>query len=137
MLVRSLLLLVLLLPVPALTQWGPCGAKKDEVLRMGQRVEKELPPGSTESQVAKFLDNMHLRHGTPSVVRDDPVRRYRKLRQTGATIETPSHNEPAMYLQFYFDKRGKLVEFVVWNACGLGCYSIRRNTSGVLRDLCH
>ena len=118
-----------------MTQWGPCGAKKDEVLRTGQRIEKDLPLGSTESQVAKFLDDMNLVHGRPSVVRYG-ARRYRKLRQMGATIETPAHNEPAIYLQFFFDKRGKLVESVVSNACGLGCYSVRWNVRGVLRDLC-
>ena len=137
MLIHSLLLLGFLIPAPITAQWGPCGAKKDEVLQMGRKVEKELPLGSTEAQVAKFLDDMQLQHGRAHVDRRDPVRRYRRLRQTGATIETPAHNEPAMYLQFYFDKRGKLVESVVWNSCGLGCYSLRRNTGGVLRDLCH
>jgi hypothetical protein len=95
---------------------------------LGRKVEKELPLGSTESQVAKFLDDMHLSHRQPSPVRDG-ARRYRKLRQMGATIETPAHNEPAIWLEFYFDKRGKLVEVVVDNACGLGCYSFRRNRS--------
>ena len=129
-------LLILLSAVAATAQWGPCGAKKDEVLRLGQRIEKELPLGSTESQVAKFLDEMHLVHGRSSEVPAGSARRYRKLLQMGATIETPAHNEPAIYLQFFFDKRGRLVESVVDNACGLGCYSIRRNRSGVLRDNC-
>lgn len=105
---------------------------------MGRKIEKELPLGSTEAQGAKFLDDLQLQHRAAQVNRRDPVRRYRKLRQTGATIETPSHNEPAMYLQFYFDKRRKLVESVVWNACGVGCYSVRAGSksSGILRDLC-
>ena len=134
MLVR-LSLLILMVTLSASAQWGPCGAKKDEVLQMGRKVEKELPLGSTESQVAKFLDDMHLVHGQASPVHGG-ARRYRKLREMGATIETPTHNEPAIWLEFYFDKRGKLVEAVVDNACGLGCYSIRRNRSGVLRDTC-
>ena len=102
---------------------------------MGQRIEKELPLGSTASQVAKFLDEMQLMHGSPAKIRGGS-RSYRKLLGMGATIETPAHNEPAIYLNFYFDKRGKLVESVIDNACGLGCYSIRRNRSGVLRDTC-
>jgi hypothetical protein len=134
MLVR-LSLLILMVTVSASAQWGPCGAKKDEVRQMGRRVEKELPLGSTVSQVAKFLDDMQLVHGQPSRVYGGP-RRYRKLRGIGATIETPAHNEPAIWLTFYFDKRGKLVESVVTNACGLGCYSIRRNRPAVLRDTC-
>ena len=136
MLRPSFLILTLLVPVNWAVQWGPCGAKKNEVLQMGRKIEQEIPLGSTEAQVAKFLDEMQLQHGDALVDRQDPVRRYRKLRQTGAVVETPAHNEPAMYLQFYFDKRGKLVESVVRNACGLGCYSIRQKTGGVFRRLC-
>jgi outer membrane protein assembly factor BamE (lipoprotein component of BamABCDE complex) len=120
MLIRPLLLAVLLLPASVLAQWGPCGARKDEVLLMGRQIEKEVPLGSTEAQVAKFLGDMHLQHSAAHVDRHDPVRRYRRFRQLGATIETTSHNEPAMYLQFYFDKRGKLVESVVRNAVRVG-----------------
>src|SRR5437870_2468501 len=98
-------LLILMVTVSASAQWGPCGAKKDEVLQMGRKVEKELPVGSSVSQVAKFLDDMQLVHGQPSTVYGGP-RRYRKLRGIGATIETPAHNEPAIWLAFYFDKRG-------------------------------
>jgi len=139
MLARLFLLFAILLPAPIAAQWGPCGAKKDEVLQMGRKMENELPLGSTEAQVAKFLDDMQLQYSKANVDRSDPVRRYRRLRQTGATIETPAHNEPAMYVQFYFDKRGKLVESVVRNACGLGCYSVRAGSKsrGVLRDLCY
>ena len=130
-------LLVLMSVVSATAQWpGPCGAKKDEVLQLGRKIEKELPLSSTEAQVAKFLDDMQLQHAPARVYRDDPVRRYRNLRQTGATIVTPAHNEPAMYVRFYFDKRRKLVESAVENACGLGCYSIRRNVQAKLRDIC-
>jgi hypothetical protein len=136
MLARLSLLLAVLLPAPIAAQWGPCGAKEDEVLQMGRKIEKELPLGSSEAQVAKFLDDMQLQHGPAHVNRHDPVRRYRRLRQTGATIETPAHNEPAMWVSFYF-RKGKLVESVVENSCGLGCYSIRLNRGGVLRDLCH
>ena len=135
MLIRSFMLL-LLVPASIAAQWGPCGAKKDEVLQMGRKIEKELPLGSTEAQVARFLDDMQLPHGKPQRDRHDPVRRYRKFRQTGATILTPARNEPAMYVQFYFDKRARLVESVVTNACGVGCYSVRRNVGGKLRDVC-
>jgi hypothetical protein len=128
--------MILLVAAFAAAQWGPCGARRDEVLQLGRKIEKELPLGSTEAQVAKFLDRMQLDHGKASVNRHDPVRRYRKLRQMGSMIETPAHNEPAMYLSFYFDRRGKLVEFYVDNSCGLGCYSVRRNRSGVFRDTC-
>jgi hypothetical protein len=137
-LVRPALLVFLLLPASVATQWGPCGATKDEVLQMGHNVEKQLPFGSTEAQVTKFLDDMHLQHCDAHVDRHDPVRRHRKLRQTGATIETAQHNEPAMYLQFYLNNRGKLVEWRVWNACGLGCYSVGTGlkSRGIFRDLC-
>jgi len=104
---------------------------------MGRRIEKQLPISSTEAQVEKFLGEMQLQPGPVHVDRQDPIRRYRQLRQTGVTVETPGHNEPAMYLEFYFDRRGKLVESVVRNACGLGCYSIRRKMGGVQRDLCN
>jgi hypothetical protein len=142
MLISKLLIVSLLLAAPVAADRDRCGATKDEVLQIGRRIEKELPLGSTESQVAKFLDDMHLMHKEPWVFRNDPVRRYRKLRQTGATIENSSHTEPVMYLQFYFDKNGKLVESLVTNACGLGCYSVRPNKSsdrsgeGVFRDIC-
>jgi hypothetical protein len=117
---------------------GRCGATKDQVLQMGRKVEKELPLGSTEEQVAKFLDDMQLQHGDAHVERDDPVRRYRRLRQMGVTIETAQHNEPAMYLKFYFNNNRKLVEWVLKNACGLGCFSVRTGSkrAGTLRDLC-
>jgi len=136
MLIRSFMLLLLSVPTLIAPQWGPCGAKKDEVLQMGRKIEKELPLGSTEAQVARFLDDMQLQHRPPQIKRDDPVRRYRKFRQTGATIVTPARNEPAMYLQFYFDKRARLVESVITNACGLGCYAVRRKIGGKLRDVC-
>ena len=135
--VRVFLLLALLMPAPLAGQWGSCGAKKDQVLLMGRKIEKELPIGSTEMQVTKSLGEMQLQPGPVHLDRQNPIRRYRKLRQTGVTVETPAHNEPALYLEFYFDKRGRLVESVITNACGLGCYSIRQKTSGVLRDVCH
>ena len=135
MLIRSFMLL-LLVPASIAAQWGPCGARKDEVLQMGRKIEKELPLGSTEAQVARFLEDMQLPHAQPRIDRRDPVRRYRQFRQTGATILTPARNEPAMYLQFHFDKRARLVESVVTNACGLGCYSVRRDVGGKLRDVC-
>ena len=138
MLLRSFLLLFLLVAAPVAAQWGPCGAKKDEVLQLGRRMEKELPLGSTEAQVAKFLEGMQLDPGKAALNRHDPVRRYRKLRQMGSMIETPAHNEPAMYLSFYFDKRGQLVESIVRNACGTGCYWLRTGSKagGVFRDVC-
>ena len=125
MLIRSFMVFLLFVPATSAAQWGPCGAKRDEVLQMGRRIEKELPYGSTEEQVAKFLDGMQLQHGQAGVDRHEPLRKYRRLRQMGSTIETPAHNEPAMYLKFYFDRRRKLVEWNVRNACGLGCYSLR------------
>jgi hypothetical protein len=137
MLIRSVLLL-LLIPGATGAQWGPCGAKKDEVLQLGRRMEKELPLGSTEAQVSKFLEGMQLDPGKAAVNRHEPVRRYRKLRQMGAMMETPAHNEPAMYLNFYFDRRGKLVESIIRNACGTGCYWLRAGSKrgGVFRDVC-
>jgi hypothetical protein len=135
MVLRSIVILFLLVHAPVVAQWGRCGAEKEEVLQMGRKIEKELPLGSTKVQVAKVLEDMHLQPSQPSVVHGGS-RRYRRLRQMGATIETPAHNEPAIYLQFYLDKRGKLVEFAVTNACGPGCYSVRRDRSGVLRDSC-
>ena len=135
--VRVFVLLALLMPAPVAGQWGSCGAKKDQVLLMGRKIEMDLPIGSTESQVTKSLGEMQLQPGPMHLDSKNPIRRSRKLRQTGVTVETPAHNEPAMYLEFYFDKRGRLVESVITNACGLGCYSIREKTGGVLRDVCH
>jgi hypothetical protein len=113
-----------------------CGASTNGVEKMGRRVESELPIGSTEAQVAKFLDQMDVKHGEPMVSTYDENPRHRGLLQTGGTIENFWHSEPSMYLNFYFDKDGKLVESTVTNACGRGCYSIRPNTTGTLRDFC-
>jgi hypothetical protein len=103
---------------------------------MGREVEKELPLGSTEAQVEKFLNDRHLVHGPPSVMPDDAGPRYRNLRQTGGTIENSWHSEPAMWISFYLDANGKLVESTIMNACGFGCYSIRPQRAGLLRDKC-
>ena len=118
-----------------------CGVSKAEIQEMGHTVETQLPIGSTEAQVSKFLYDRHIEHRTPSIVPEDPVPRYRQLRKIGATIENFWGSEPAMYVAFYFDK-GKLVESRVSNACGFGCYSVRQNKSfetdnrDVFRDLC-
>ena len=113
-----------------------CGASKDEVLQTGREVEKELPLGSTEAQVEKFLNDRHLVHGAPYKVTDDPASRYRNLRQVGGTIENSWHSEPAIWISFYLDANGKLVESTIMNACGLGCYAIRPNRVSELRDKC-
>ena len=131
-----LLLLFVFLPSLVAGQLGRCGATENDLRQIGHKVEVELPLGSTLAQVNKFLDGMQLPHGHARVESDDPVRRYRKLRQMGTTIENAQHTEPSIYLQFYFNKRGRLVEAVAQNACGRGCYAMRQGVGVSFHDRC-
>jgi hypothetical protein len=89
---------------------------------MGQRVETELPLGSTKDQVAKFLDDMHIERGGSLQIMDS--NRYDKLEQIHGNVYSFSGGEPAGNLIFFFSD-GKLVEWWVSSGCGGGCYSMR------------
>jgi hypothetical protein len=92
-----------------------CGASKADVQKMRLTFDTELPIGSSESQVVKFLDGRHISHGEPL---DAPDPKHRGLRQLGTTITNYWGSEPTLYVNFYFDTSGKLVESTVSNACG-------------------
>jgi hypothetical protein len=91
---------------------------------MGQKVETELPLGSTKAQVTKFLDDMHIEHNGHMQIMD--THRYDKLDQIDGNVV--SHAEPAGNLVFFF-RDDRLVEWWVDSGCGGGCYSMRANKS--------
>src|SRR6266446_5484442 len=114
--------IVLLLSASVATAACGCRLEKDNVLKMGRKVETELPLGSTKAQVSKFLDDLHIEHG-PSGLEILDTHKYDKLEQIYGSI---SGGEPEGYLVFFFHD-GKLVEWWVSSLCGGGCYSMRAN----------
>lgn len=118
--------IVLLLLASVATAACGCRLDSDEVLKMGQRIETELPLGSTKAQVAKFLDDMHIEHSGHVQVMD--TRRYDNLEQIDGSVLSYSGGEPAGNFVFFF-LDDKLVEWWVESGCGGGCYSRRADKS--------
>jgi len=119
-------LIVLLLLATVATAACGCRLNRVEVQRLGQRIETELPLGSSTAQVTKFLEDMHIEHTGHVEIMD--TRRYNNLEQIDGNVLSYSGGEPAGNLVFFF-RDGKLVEWWVDSGCGGGCYSRRTNKS--------
>ena len=118
--------IVLLLLACIATGACRCRLEKDDVLKMGQKIETELPLGSTKAQVSKFLDDMHIEHGGRVQVMDS--HRYDTLEQINGNVLSSSGGEPSGNLVFFL-RDDRLVEWWVDSGCGGGCYSRRANKS--------
>ncbi len=89
---QKLSIVLLLLSSVATAACG-CRLDRDEVLKIGQRIETELPLGSTKAQVTKFLDDMHNEHGGRIEIMD--TTRYNNLEQILGNVYSFSGGEPA------------------------------------------
>jgi len=124
---QQLSILGLLFAIVATAACGCRFAKDDDVRQLGQRVERELPLGSTPAQVTKFLDEMHIKNGHGGWEFFD-THRYDGLEQVEGRIYSGLRDTPAGNLLFFF-RDGKLVEWWVMSGCGGGCYSMRADKS--------
>ena len=123
---QRLSIVILLLAGVATAACG-CRLDSDEVLKMGQRIETELPLGSSKAQVAKFLDDIHIKPSRGRVQVMD-TRRYDNLEQIVGSVLSYSGGELAGNFVFFF-RDDKLVEWWVDSECGGGCYSRRADKS--------
>jgi len=115
--------MVLLLLACVATAACGCRLNINEVLRMGQRVETELPLGSSKAQVTKFFNDMHIERGGHIQFMNT---RYDNLDQIIGSVFSYSGGEPAGQLVFFF-RDDRLIEWWVESGCGGGCYSMRAN----------
>ena len=114
MALRRLGIIALLVPLGTMSGCG-CGASKADVQKMRRMLDGQLPNGSSQSQVVKFLEEKHISPGK-LVDAEDP--KHRGLRQLGATATNFLGSEPTMWIEFYFDGSGILVDSTITNSCG-------------------